>query len=154
MNRTAMKPGKGFKRPERPPRVPVVYQPLQVTPNYEGATTGPMAKGVKARPGKRTQTVEEQRWIEAIVAHGCIACWLDGVPSVPSCVHHILRGSMRLGHLFSLPLCPGHHQDGTGAPGMIARHPHKSRFEKKYGSELTLLNGLQRKLGFPLLEFK
>jgi len=38
-----------------------------------------------------------------------------------------------------LPLCAGHHQDGTGAPGLIAVHPYKARFEERYGKQSDLL---------------
>lgn len=149
-----MKRGTGFKRPERPPRAPIVLRP-GCGGVYEPVADLVVAvpKDVEARPGKRAQTTEETTWIQAIIEHGCIACWLDGVPSVPPCVHHILRGGQRIGHLYSLPLCPGHHQDGTGPRPMVARHPTKPRFEAKYGPEKTLLHALQRKLGFPVLEW-
>lgn len=96
-------------------------------------------KGEKARPGKRAPTVEESRWMDAIVAYGCIACRLDGRAPRPTCVHHILRGGVRMGHLFTLGLCdPGHHQGGESL-GLISRHPWKARFEARYGTELELL---------------
>lgn len=107
-------------------------------------------KGEKARPGKRAPTAAESRWMDAIVAYGCIACRLDGMAPRPTCVHHILRGGVRMGHLFTLGLCPGHHQDGTGEPGLISRHPWKTRFEARYGTELELLATLRARL--PLLE--
>ncbi len=154
MKRSPMKPGKGFKKPDLPVRAPVVHRPLQVTPNYNGATTGPVAKDVKAKPGKRAPTKEEEKWLKAIVSFGCIACWLDGCIGPTPAVHHLLRGGQRMGHLYSIPLCdPGHHQQGQSL-GMISRHPWKTRFETKYGCEKNLLHGLQRKLGFPVLEWK
>jgi hypothetical protein len=146
----------GFRRPERPERAPIILRPVERSGVYAPSTDLVVAipKGPEAKPGKGAQTTEERRWIEAIVEHGCVACWLDGVQSVPPCVHHILRGGRRMGHLYSLPLCPGHHQDGTGPRPMVARHPHKARFEQRYGSEQTLLNGLQSRLGFPLLSLE
>lgn len=45
-----------------------------------------------------------------------------------------------------LSLCAGHHQDGTGAPGLIAVHPWKARFEKLYGSQERLLAECLEKL--------
>ena len=99
----------------------------------------PVPKGVKAKPGKTAPTADERKWLDAIVAYGCIACRMDGRGVVPPAVHHILRGGRRMGHLFSLPLCdPGHHQNGE-SKGMTSRHPWKARFEKRYGSELELL---------------
>ena len=55
-----------------------------------------------------------------------------------------------MGHLYSLPLCaPGHHRNGGRL--MVSRHPFKSRFEMRYGTEMELLNMLQDRLGFPRL---
>lgn len=105
-------------------------------------------KAVKARSGKRTPTKEEKRWMDAIVDHGCIACRLDGHEPRPTAVHHILRGGVRMGHLFSLPLCdPGHHQGGQPL-SLISRHPDKAAFEERYGTEMELLAQLKVELGF------
>lgn len=114
-----------------------------------GSLGAPVPKGVKAKPGKRAPTVEEARWMDAIVGHGCIACDLDKGPPRPAvAVHHILRGGQRIGHLFTLPLCdPGHHQNGEQF-GLVSRHPWKARFEAKYGSEMELLAMLKQRLGF------
>jgi hypothetical protein len=118
---------------------------------YEGAVSGvAVPKGAKAKPGKGAPTKAEREWLDAIVAHGCIACRMDGRGYVPACVHHILRGSVRMGHLYSLPLCAGHHQHDTTS-GLIARHPYKARFEAHYGFEMDLLLKLQQELGFPAL---
>lgn len=135
----------GFKRPERvrPPMAPLT--PIRrgvVAMCTQMATASP--KGEKARPGKRTPTVEERRWMQFVVSYGCIACRLDGLPPRPTAVHHILRGSVRMGHKFTLPLCdPGHHQGGQQF-GMVSRHPDKARFEARYGTELQLLEILQQ----------
>lgn len=108
----------------------------------------PLAKGPKAKPGKRTPTADEKAWLDAIVAYGCIACRLDGAGFVAPAVHHMLRGGVRLGHRYSLPLCdPGHHQGGH-VLCKISRHPWKVRFERQYGSEQFLLTTLQVELGF------
>jgi hypothetical protein len=114
-----------------------------------GAGAVAVPKGEKAKPGKRAPNAEEKRWMNAIVTHGCIACRMDGNGIVAPCVHHILRGGRRMGHLFTLPLCPGHHQDGTGVQGLIARHPWKTRFEAKYGTEAELLAKLRAEIGEP-----
>ena len=79
----------------------------------------------------------------AIVAHGCLPCRMEGWGYVAPEVHHITRGGVRMGHLFTLPLCSGHHRDGTGRPGLIARHPWKERFTERYGDEWALLSSLQ-----------
>ncbi len=113
------------------------------------ATTAhaPQPKGETARPGKRTPTKPEARWMAQIVVHGCIACHADGVGYVFPEVHHILRGSVRMGHLHTLPLCSGHHRKGAGRAGLIARHPDKAAFEARYGTEASLLERLRIEIG-------
>lgn len=104
-------------------------------------------KAAKARPGKRAPTKAEAHWMSLIVDHGCIACRIDGHAPRPTTVHHILRGGVRMGHLFSLPLCdPGHHQGG-GEFGLVSLHPYKARFAERYGTEWELLARLKRELG-------
>lgn len=101
---------------------------------------------VKAKPGKRPPTVSERAWMDSIVEFGCVACWLDGQPSRPCAVHHLLRGGQRIGHLHTIGLCdPGHHQGGQPL-GLISRHPDKARFEAKYGTEAELLALLQARI--------
>ena len=110
-------------------------------------TFNPHPKGIKAKPGKGTPNAAERRWMTAITRHGCVACHIDGNGFREPCVHHILQGGVRLGHLYTLPLCPGHHVDGTGAAGLIARHPFRVRFEGAYGAELDLLARLRAEIG-------
>lgn len=99
----------------------------------------PIEKGPKAKPGKRAPNKREAAWLGKVVQVGCIACFIDGNPSRPTAVHHMLRGGVRLGHLFSFGLCdPGHHQGGQPF-GLISRHPTKARFEEHYGPESHLL---------------
>lgn len=138
-----MNPGKGFRRPtlERV-RAEVRPSALKASPcrMFDGTArmSVPVPKLEKAKPGKRTPTVEERRWMDAITAIGCIACLLEGRPGVLGAVHHLLRGGQRIGHLHSICLCdPGHHQNG--GPGVACRHPYKARFEAKYGTEESLL---------------
>lgn len=121
--------------PVRPATRRSTYAPRQAA--------APILKPAPARPGKRTPTKPERAWMAWISAHGCLACRIDGNGHVHPEVHHMLRGGRRIGHLFTLPLCPGHHQDGKGRPGLIARHPWRARFEDRYGTEAELLAGLQ-----------
>lgn len=107
----------------------------------------PRPKAAPAKPGKCTPTKEEAAWMSAIVDYGCIACDIDGHPGTPGAVHHILRGGVRMGHLYTICLCdPGHHQNGK-AIGRISRHPWKASFEAQYGHELDLLELTKRKVG-------
>jgi hypothetical protein len=70
---------------------------------------------------------------------GCIACRKDGFFTSLVSIHHIDGRTKPGAHRKVLPLCAGHHQDGTGAPGLIAVHPYKARFEHRYGRQEDLL---------------
>ena len=99
-------------------------------------------------PGGKQPTVAEKAWLRAIVDFGCCACAIDGHPGTPAAVHHIVEGNRRLGHRFTLPLCPGHHQPDSRS-GKISLHPGKNkRFIACYGTERELLARLERTLGF------
>lgn len=143
----------GFKRPqiERKPRPPLVPRDTPVRATMQvAALFRPIPKEtVKAKPGKRAPTVDEKRWMDAIVEYGCIACLLDGEPGTPAAVHHLVVGNRRLGHGWTIPLCdPGHHQNGKPL-GRISIHPGRSpAFIQRYGTERELLERLQRILGF------
>lgn len=79
---------------------------------------------------------------------GCAACRIDKRLNPLVSVHHIDGRTKPNAHWLVLPLCAGHHQDGTGIPGLIAVHPWKARFEKRYGYQRDILcrciNYLQR----------
>ena len=87
----------------------------------------------------RATNAAERRFHDALCSLGCIACRIDGRRNVPATVHHIDGRTKPWAHWLVLPLCAGHHQDGTGAPGLIAVHPFKGRFELTYGSQHLLL---------------
>ena len=92
---------------------------------------------------------EESAWMGKVAAFGCIACKMRLGVHEPTTVHHITDSGRRLGHLFTIPLCPWHHQ-GYVRPGMtsskmVARFGPslaKSRkdFESTFGTELELLS--------------
>lgn len=71
---------------------------------------------------------------------GCIACMKDGRFNPYVSIHHI-DGRTKPGcHSLVLPLCAGHHQDGAGEDkSLLAVHPWKARFEKRYGAQMDLL---------------
>jgi len=136
-----------FGRRTLPPRVKSIPQRGTGRGVMGPAELGaPQPKGVKCKPGKQAPTKEEAEWMDRIIEHGCVACRIDRVQLRPAEVHHILSGGRRIGHLFTIPLCSGHHRDGTGAPGLLARHPFKARFEARYGLELLLLSDLRHLL--------
>jgi hypothetical protein len=95
-----------------------------------------VSRGMKGRP----PTADEARFMSSIVALGCVACRHDGWHNPDVSVHHIDGRTKPGAHLLVLPLCAGHHQDGTGTnPTLIAVHPYKARFEARYGAQRALL---------------
>lgn len=84
-------------------------------------------------------TAAEKRLHDQLATLGCIACRMDGIYQPAVSIHHIDGRTKPGAHLKVLPLCAGHHQDGTGEPGLIAVHPWKARFEHAYGNQYDLL---------------
>lgn len=67
----------------------------------------------------------------------CIACRKIGYDDTPAEIHHIRAGkglSQRASHFETIPLCPHHHRHGYDAV-----HVDKRLFERKFGTELELL---------------
>lgn len=112
----------------------------QLPPGDVGQLAYP--KGERSKPGKGAPTKAEREWLDFIVSHGCVCCRMMGLGVVPPEVHHILRGSYRMGHLHSLPLCASHHRLNDN-PRMVSRHPWKAKFEDVYGTEQKLLADLR-----------
>jgi hypothetical protein len=69
---------------------------------------------------------------------GCIVCHGQGVDS-PCDLHHILRGSRRIGEDSVIGLCPMHHRSGLNTKEVVSRHPWRREFEARYGTEAELL---------------
>lgn len=93
-------------------------------------------------------TKKEASRIDDFRKVGCIACRSTfGIYNPQYDVHHIVRGK-RLGHWFTIPLCPQHHRniyDRDGAWTSIA-HGRKA-FERVHGSEGSLWKKTQYLLG-------
>lgn len=87
----------------------------------------------------RAATVEQKYYHGLLADLGCCACRKDGNHNPIVSIHHIDGRTKPNAHWLVLPLCAGHHQDGTGATGLIAIHPWKTRFETKYGPQMVLL---------------
>ena len=77
--------------------------------------------------------------MDKVASIGCIACLLDGRVMTEVSIHHIDGRVKPEAHFKVLPLCAGHHQEGTGIPALIAVHPWKGRFEERYGKQEELL---------------
>lgn len=92
----------------------------------------------------KSPTKAEKAWMDKVSTLDCVACLQDGWHS-QSNVHHITQGGRRLGHLFTIPLCPDHHKsDGRQVPSI---HHQKRTFVARYGGELELLAALKKRLG-------
>lgn len=98
------------------------------------------AKRATLKTRERTRTPAEVELHDKLAALGCIACMKDGRFNDYVSIHHV-DGRTKPGcHLLVLPLCAGHHQEGTGTdPTLLAVHPWKTRFEKRYGAQLDLV---------------
>ena len=98
----------------------------------------------------RTPTREEKRFHDLLAQHvGCICCFIDtgrDRRNTWCSIHHIDGRTKHWAHWFVLPLCAGHHQDGSGAPGLLAVHPFKAQFEAQYGRQMDLLADCIRQL--------
>jgi len=94
------------------------------------------SRGMKGRP----PTAQEKRFMDRMGTLPCIACLKDGWTNHTISLHHIDGRTKPGAHLLVLPLCAGHHQDGTGPnTTLIAVHPYKARFEARYGTQRELL---------------
>lgn len=87
----------------------------------------------------RSATLAQKHFHSLLADLGCTACRKDGIHNTSVSIHHIDGRTKPAAHWLTIPLCAGHHQDGTGAPGLIAVHPWKGRFEAKYGPQRDLL---------------
>lgn len=88
-----------------------------------------------------TPTAAQKRFHDLLASHvGCLPCLqMTGQRNFHVSIHHLHGRTKPYAHWRVLGLCAGHHQDGTGAPGLIAVHPHKARFEREHGSQMDLL---------------
>lgn len=92
-------------------------------------------------------TKSDKQFWDAVANLGCIACIKDGYKNPLVSIHHIDGRTKPNAHRRVLPLCAGHHQDGTGNDkNMIAVHPFKARFETKYGKQEDLLAEVMQRI--------
>ena len=84
---------------------------------------------------------EKEYWDRLCREIGCIACRHDGYFNPVVSIHHCGGRTKPDCHKKVLPLCAGHHQDGTQPDsGKIAIHPWKKRFESMYGTQAELMD--------------
>lgn len=94
----------------------------------------------------RTVTQGEKRWHDTVSdICGCICCILDRRPrnyeeQAYVSIHHCDGRTKAHAHWFVLPLCAGHHQQGTGPiKTMLAVHGCKAAFIAEYAREIELV---------------
>ena len=99
-------------------------------------------------------TKAETAHMAKVAAYGCIICrWFMGGIRSEAHVHHMLtKGGKRMGHFYTLGLCPSHHE-GHGVTnamrrvGIVPRSDSQRTFEKAYGmTEAQMLERLQKEL--------
>lgn len=98
----------------------------------------------------KAATKEQQRRFGAMWQLGCIACYLDEHEAF-QCgeteIHHMLKGSRRIGHDATVPLGSWHHQgvaNGISNKFMLSElgpsyHKHRRAFRERYGSDAELV---------------
>jgi len=91
---------------------------------------------------KKPNKLERER-LQAVADMPCYACFQDGL-EMQSEVHHIRKHtglSIRPDHKFTIPLCAKHHRYGK-----VSVHLGKKEFEKRYGTELEILEKVNREI--------
>lgn len=106
-------------------------------------------KPAKLKSSQRAVSADEKAYWSRLASEvGCVACMRDGNFNPHVSIHHI-DGRTKPGcHMRVLPLCAGHHQDGTGEDKtLVAVHPWKARFEARYGPQGELQLRCDMRLG-------
>ena len=97
--------------------------------------------------GRAVTKADQQLW-DALAGLGCVACLKDGNVNPWISIHHLDGRTKKTAHQEVLPLCAGHHQQGTGNDKeMIAVHPYKAAFQAKYGNQYELLEWAKERAG-------
>lgn len=138
MKRSPMKPGKALARSPFKRTSPMPSTGMLSVQSHQ--RTAPKRKAGMNSKERAVTTAEKLLWTR-LAALGCVACKKDGKFNTHVSIHHI-DGRTKPGcHQLVLPLCAGHHQDGTGEDKtMIAVHPWKARFEARYGTQAELMD--------------
>ncbi len=134
MKRSPLKPGASLKRTS-------FARGERIEAREVSKLRNAPARKAKMKSKERAVTsVEKLTWDRLANEIGCVACMKDGNFNPHVSIHHV-DGRTKPGcHQLVLPLCSGHHQDGTGEDkSLIAVHPWKARFEARYGTQAELM---------------
>ena len=91
---------------------------------------------------KKPNKLERER-LATIGNMPCYACFIDGRETNAE-VHHIRSQTglgLRPSHFATIPLCGFHHRYGK-----VSVHLGKKEFEKRYGTELEILEKVNREI--------
>ena len=90
-------------------------------------------------------TATQKKNAEAIASLCCIVCRQLGYEDSPAEIHHVRigNGMSQRNHNKIIPLCPLHHR--LGGYG-VAIHAGQKIFEKRYGTELHLMEQTKKLL--------
>lgn len=89
---------------------------------------------------------EEREWMDRIAEMGCVVCLKFLGLTTPPEIHHIAGKVKEGSHLLTIPLCHLHHRSGQDTAAFTSRHPFKSRFEERYGTEQELLEWTRKEI--------
>lgn len=106
--------------------------------------------------GKPTKYEAER--IDAMLRLGCCCCAQLALWNVAEC-QHIVEGNRRLGHWYTLPICPGHHRGVWTSDqvevipplALVAISDGSKRFTKIYGTQRDLWMKVQQRLRLPAI---
>jgi hypothetical protein len=87
----------------------------------------------------RNPNKKEKIWMDSISTLGCIVCRVHFDCDSPAEVHHIDGKTKEGAHMNTIPLCYRHHREGVNNDMYVSRHPYKTEFVKRYGTEEELL---------------
>lgn len=100
-------------------------------------------------------TEADKRRFQLLQEIGCICCRACNIEREPADIHHIIDGGRRMGHQYTLPLCPYHHR-GQPKEGLTQKQMdkflgpslalNKRKFDEVFGGELTLLEYVDKML--------
>jgi hypothetical protein len=91
----------------------------------------------------RSPTAAEKRHLNSVAELGCIVCKIHEGTYTPAEIHHIDGKTKPRAHFNVLPLCYWHHRGNNDCETFTSRHPYKSEFESRYGTETDLLKRVE-----------
>lgn len=101
----------------------------------------------------KAPNAEERRWMDRVKHLPCYCCrTFVGVESASE-IHHITDTGRRMGHSYTIPLCPWHHRGVSDMPSSEAKRRlgpslarGKREFVRVFGTELQILSTVQSEL--------